>query len=109
MSAGRASGHQPVVATGIGVAVALGVAAVAEAVARAVASGATARYAFVLCVLALCTTVPLMASPTAAAIVVTAATVLSLAVFRSLTVAGAVAEVVVLYRFGRTAAPNPTV
>ncbi|HEY4334173.1 MAG TPA: sensor histidine kinase, partial [Ilumatobacteraceae bacterium] len=109
MSAGRVAGHQPVVATGLGVAVVLGVAAVAEAAARAVASGATARYAFVLCVLALCTTVPLTASPTAAAIAVTAATVLSLAVFRSLTVAGAVAEVVVLYRFGRTAAPNPTV
>jgi signal transduction histidine kinase len=103
MTGSRARSTPQTLVGGFGVATALALAAAAEAASRAAATGATAQYAFVLCMLALCTTVPLLAAPTGAAVAVTAATLLSLAVFRSLTVAGAVAQLIVVYRLGRSA------
>ena len=68
-------------------------------------SGANVRFLLVLCLLALATTLPLaLLRPPAAAIVVSAASVLSLAAFDTLTVAGLCAELIVLYRFGRSGA-----
>jgi signal transduction histidine kinase len=65
-------------------------------------SGASARFLLVLCLLALATTLPLaLLRPSAAAIVVSAANVLSLAVFDTLTVAGLCAQLIVLYRLGQ--------
>jgi signal transduction histidine kinase len=68
-------------------------------------SGANARFLLVLCLLALATTLPLaLLRPAAAAMVVSAASALSLAVFHFLTVAGLGGQLIVLYRFGRSGA-----
>jgi signal transduction histidine kinase len=68
-------------------------------------SGANVRLLLVLCLLALVTTLPLaLLRSAAAAIVVSAASVLSLVVFHFLTVAGLSAQLIVLYRFGRSGA-----
>jgi signal transduction histidine kinase len=83
----------------------LGLAAAAESVARAAATGATTQFALMFCVLSLATTVPFAffrALP--AALAITVGSVLSLALFDGLTVAGLVAQVLVLYRLGRTGA-----
>jgi signal transduction histidine kinase len=65
-------------------------------------SGASARFLLVLCLLALATTLPLaLLRPAAAAMVVSAASVLSLAVFDTLTVAGLGTQLIVLYRLGQ--------
>jgi len=94
-----ASAQAPVVAGAL-----LGLLAVVEAVARAAASGASTQFALVLCLLALATTLPLaFLRPTAAAVAVSVAGVVSLAFFHTLTVAGLGAQLVVLYRFGRNA------
>jgi signal transduction histidine kinase len=70
-----------------------------------VGTGASTQFGLVLCLLALFTTLPpALLSPAAAAVAVTAASVLSLALFRTLTVAGMVTQLVVLYRLGRMAA-----
>jgi signal transduction histidine kinase len=67
-----------------------------------VTPGASARFLLVLCLLALATTLPLaLLRPATAAIVVSAASVLSLAVFHTLTVAGLCAQLIVLYRLGQ--------
>jgi len=59
-------------------------------------------FLLVLFLLALATTLPLgLLRPGAAAVVVSAASVLSLAVFGTLTVAGFCAQLIVLYRFGQ--------
>src|SRR6266700_6582373 len=68
-------------------------------------SGASARFLLVLCLLALATTLPLaLLRPAAAAMAVSTASVLSLAVFHTLTVAGLGAQLIVLYRLGRNGA-----
>ncbi len=73
--------------------------AAAETIARAVADDASAQLGMVLVLLALATTVPLvLLRPAAAAIAIAAASVLSLVPFHSLTVAGALAQVVAAYR-----------
>jgi signal transduction histidine kinase len=93
----------------------LGLASVIEAIVRA-AVGADATSAAVpqdhggqlfalgllYCVLGLATTVPLaFLRPAAAAVVLSAASLLSLGAFHFLTVAGAIAELIAVYRFGR--------
>jgi signal transduction histidine kinase len=87
----------PVVAGAI-----LALAALAESITRAATTGASWSYGLVLCLLALSTALPLaFLSPAVAAVTVSAASVLSLAPFHSLTVAGACVQLVVLYRLGR--------
>jgi signal transduction histidine kinase len=85
------------------VGVVLALFALAESIARAAATGATAQYGLALSLLALATTLPLtFLGPAGAATAVTAATLLSLTAFRTLTVAGLVAQLIVLYRLGRS-------
>jgi len=87
----------------------LGILAVAETLARATGTGVTpgpTRLALVLAALA--TTVPLgllWARPALAAPAVTAAAVVSLAAFHTLTVAGLLAVLAALYRLGRHGSP----
>jgi signal transduction histidine kinase len=74
-------------------------AAVAEASWRVAGSGVSPPYGFLLCVLAFLTTVPAaFLGVRAAAVVATAAAVLSVAPFDSLTAAGAVGVLYVLHR-----------
>jgi signal transduction histidine kinase len=86
----------------------LGLAAVTEAVTRSAAASVSGQplvlSLMAVSVLAMATTLPLgffWAQPTAAAVAVSAASLLSLGVFRLLTVAGLLAELTVLYRLGR--------
>jgi hypothetical protein len=95
--------HAPAVAAAL-----LGVLAAAEALLRTGADAANGVYSgdlqIAVVMLSLFTTVPagvLWAQPAAAALAVSAATVLSLALFHTLTVAGLVVQLVVLYRLGR--------
>jgi signal transduction histidine kinase len=81
----------------------LGLLAAAEAIARAAATGASAQLGLALALLALATTLPLpFLGLAGAAIAVTGASVLSLAAFHALTVAGLGAQLIVLYRLGRS-------
>ena len=85
----------------------LSVIAVAESIARAAVIGLSVEVGLVLCVLALSTTLPLATlPPTGAAPAATAACMISLAFFHSITVAGVAAELIVLYRLGRIGAPR---
>ena len=88
----------------------LALAAFGQAIAQAVSKGAAAPdggaalYAAALCLLALANTVPLIfLRPAAAAVAITATSVLVLAVFGTPTVAGMTAQVIASYRLGRTA------
>ena len=92
----------------------LGVFAVAESIAHAASSplagntGGTALYSLLLGLVALATTLPLALlwrQPTAAALAVSAASGLSLAAFQTLTVAGAAAQLIAVYRLGRHGSP----
>ncbi len=80
----------------------LGCCAVIEILARQGPPGPSETYVLLLCMLGLATTLPmaLTAAP-AAAVVVTAAGVLSLAAFDALTAAGMVAQLIASYRLGR--------
>lgn len=81
--------------------------AVTESFARTADSGVTVRFALFLGLLALATTLPsAFLCPATAAASVTGATVLSLAPFRSLTVAGLCTQLLVLYRLGRAGSPR---
>jgi signal transduction histidine kinase len=87
--------------------VSLGALAVVEAIARAAVIGLSAEIGVVLGALALATTLPLALLPAAwAAVAVTAACVISLALFHTLTVFGLAAELIALHRLGRSAAPG---
>ena len=80
----------------------LGLAAVTEAVARGGLGGLSMVGMLTAAILALCTTVPLaFLGPPAAAVSVCLASVLSLTVTRTLTAAGLIATLIVLYRLGR--------
>src|SRR5580700_7045659 len=87
----------------------LGPAAVIEALARAAAATATPNQAdlffglgLLYCVLGLATTLPLaFLRPAPAAVVLSAASLLSLGLFHFLTLAGAAAELAAVYRSGR--------
>jgi signal transduction histidine kinase len=85
----------------------LALAALTEASVRAAVTGLSAQTALVLCLLALADTLPLAAlGPAAAATAVCAVSVISLAAFHTLTVAGVAAALIVLYRLGQHAAPH---
>jgi signal transduction histidine kinase len=82
----------------------LGSAAVAESVARGL--GSSTQFILVLCVVALASVLPpAFLPPLAAAVSVTAVSVLSLAFFHTLTVAGLLVQLLALYRASRLAAP----
>ena len=99
----------------------LGLASVIEALARAaVAANATTATApqnhggqlfalgLLYCVLGLATTVPLaFLRPAQAAVLLSAASLLSLGAFHFLTVAGLAAELIAVYRFGRGTGRGP--
>lgn len=71
-------------------------------VARTTSTSVSTQSVLVLCALCLFTTLPLaFLRPAAAAIAVSAASLLSLALFQMLTVAGLTAQLIVLYRLGR--------
>ncbi len=79
----------------------LGLAAAAEALARAAVAGTSGPVVAGVLILALLSTVPLaLPAPVPAALAISSASVLSLAVFQTLTVAGAGAQLIVLYRLG---------
>ena len=81
----------------------LALAALIESIVRMTQSDASLQFGLVIGLLALCTTLPVvLLPPAAAAIVISVASVLSLTPFHTLTVAGACALVVALYRLGRT-------
>ena len=102
-SVGTATSQRTVAVAGA----ALGLAAAVESVVRLEGSGASFPYVLLLCLLALATTLPVMlGNPMVAAVSVTAAAVLSLAGFEFLTVAGAVAQILVAYRVGRSGPPG---
>lgn len=83
----------------------LGLGALVETLAR-VDGTAVLGMAILLSLVALATTVPLaLPQPTVAATVLVASSVLSLAVFHLLTVAGAAAQLVAAYRLGRRGHP----
>jgi signal transduction histidine kinase len=80
----------------------LGLLALSESIARAAATGVTVEFGLALALLALATTLPLtFVGLAGAATAVTAANVLSLAAFHTVTVAGLVAQLIVSYRLGR--------
>ncbi len=95
-----ASPHAPVIAG-----VLLGIAAMTEAIVRGAGTGMSVVGLVGVCALAAGTTVPLaFLGPVAAAVAICAANVLSLAAFHTLTVAGLTAQLIVLYRLGRSGA-----
>jgi signal transduction histidine kinase len=80
----------------------LAILAVSESIARAADTGQDAQFTLAVCFLALFTTLPLAVLDTAAAAAaVLAASVLSLALFHTLSVAGLATVLIVLYRLGR--------
>jgi signal transduction histidine kinase len=84
----------------------LGLGALAEALARNGGRHVTGQYTLLLCLLALTTTLPAsLLRPAAAAVTVSAGSVLSLAPFHSLTVAGALTQLLVLYRLSCSGSP----
>jgi signal transduction histidine kinase len=85
----------------------LGLFAVAELIARG-GNDTTGNRQLAVLLLGLATTLPLgllWGQPAAAALAVSAASVLSLAAFHTLTVAGLVTQLIVLYRLGRCGSP----
>jgi signal transduction histidine kinase len=83
----------------------LGLAALTEAIARGADTGMSAVSLVGVGALAESTTVPLaFLGPVAAAVAICAASVLSLAAFQTLTVAGLAAQLIVLFRLGRSGA-----
>src|SRR5216684_8567591 len=83
----------------------LGLAAMTEAGVRGAGNGISVARLVGVCALALFTTVPLaLLGPVAAAVAICAASVLSLAAFQTLTVAGLAAQLIVLFRLGRSGA-----
>jgi signal transduction histidine kinase len=87
----------------------LGVIALAESIARSALTGVSVERGLVLCLVALATAAPgaLLATEPAALVAVGAA-VASLTLFHTLTVAGAVAQLLVLYRLGHAAGRRTT-
>jgi len=92
----------------------LGLLAVAEAIAQAQGTpqagyvGGIALYSLILGLVAMATVLPLLvfwAQPAAAALAVTAASLLSLTTFQTLSMAGAAAQIIAAYRLGRHGSP----
>jgi len=85
----------------------LGLAAMTEAIARGADTGRSVASLAGVSTLALFTTVPLaFLGPVAAAVAICAASVLSLAAFQTLMVAGLAAQLIALYRLGRIDPPR---
>jgi signal transduction histidine kinase len=83
----------------------LGLAAMSEAIARGAGTGMSVVGLVGVCALAASTTVPLaFIGPVAAAVAICVASVLSLAAFQTLTVAGLAALLIALYQLGRNSA-----
>jgi len=83
----------------------LGLAAITETIARDAGTRISVASLVGLSALALFTTVPLaFLGPAAAAVAICAANVLSVAAFQTLTVAGLIAQLIALYRLGRSGA-----
>jgi signal transduction histidine kinase len=88
----------------------LGLVSVLESVRLLAGTGAIGRYVLLVVLLGLATTVPVaLRPPTAAAVAVTAAGVLSLIAFDRLTAAGLVAQILAAYRLGRGGWPSAAV
>ncbi|MCU1680840.1 MAG: hypothetical protein JWQ81_1579 [Amycolatopsis sp.] len=81
----------------------LGVAGVAETIARNAGTGVSVQFALVLGLLAGSAGLAFL-RPAEAAVAISAASLLSLILFHGLTVAGLFAQLIVLYRLGRTGA-----
>ncbi|MET0864870.1 MAG: sensor histidine kinase [Nakamurella sp.] len=80
----------------------LGLVAVIETLLRPPPTGSSGMYVVLLCLLGLAGTLPLaLPNPVAGAAVITAAAMLSLAVFTALTLAGLAAQLLAAYRLGR--------
>jgi signal transduction histidine kinase len=102
---GRRVAASPYAAAGVGAL--LGLAAVSEALVRATHAGDGALGLVAVSLLALFTTTPLaFLGPASAAVVISAASVLSLAVAATMTVAGLCAQLIALYYLGLKEAPR---
>jgi signal transduction histidine kinase len=107
---GRAEPHRriaavvamPVLGAGL-----LGLLAVSESTARSALTAVSTQRAVVLCLVALATTLPPAFMPLeAAAVTVVSASVVSIALFHTLTIAAVLTQLAVLYRLGRDGAPR---
>jgi signal transduction histidine kinase len=88
-------------------AVSLALLAVIESAVRSALTGGSVQRAVVLCVVASATTLPsALVAPGAAAITVVSASVVSLALFHTLTVAALIAQLTVLFRCAREGSPR---
>ena len=86
----------------------LGLAGLGESLARSVGQNTSGQYTLVLCLLALATTLPLaLPRPSLAAVIISAASVLSVAPLHALTVAGALGQLAVSYRLSRSGSTLP--
>jgi signal transduction histidine kinase len=86
---------------------ALGLSALTESLVRSALTGVSVQRALVLSLVALATTLPpALVTPQPAAVIIVVASVVSLTLFHTLTAAALVAQLVVLYRFGRAARPG---
>jgi signal transduction histidine kinase len=80
--------------------------AVTESLVRSAVEGKSAQLTLVLCLMAASTTLPFaLLGRAGAAIAISAASLLSLALFHTLTVAGVAAQLLTLYRFGHDGSP----
>jgi len=85
----------------------LGLLASVESIVRSALTGVSAQRGLVLCIVALATTMPSAFAPeAAAAVAVAAASVVSLVLFHTLSVAALAAGLVVLYRLARGGSPR---
>ncbi|HWF54312.1 MAG TPA: sensor histidine kinase [Solirubrobacteraceae bacterium] len=103
--------RRPDVATELGgpalIGAVLGLCATAESVVRSAVTGVSVQRALVLCLVALATTLPpAVASRLPAAVTVAAASVVSLTLFHTLTIAAVVAQLIALSGVGRGADPR---
>jgi signal transduction histidine kinase len=86
---------------------ALGLIAITESIVRCAVTGVSTQRALVLCVVALATTLPpLFVAQQASAVTVAAASVVSLTLFHTLTVAAMIALLIVLHRLARDGSPR---
>jgi signal transduction histidine kinase len=109
-SRARAEPHRRiagVVAAPVLAAVLLALLAVSESTARSALTGVSTQRAVVLCMVALATTLPLAFMAQApAAVTALSATVVSVALFHTLTLAAVVAQLIILYRLAWDGAPR---
>ena len=93
--------------TGVAVAASLGVLGVVESILRCALEGVSLQRALVLGLVALATTLPpAFVALEAATIIVVVASVVSLTLFHTLTVAALITQLIVLYRLAREGEPQ---